>query len=76
MTTTITSAAVSNFWTRTMLKNIDTWIDCGEFNTTAMGEDAAVKFGVASDMGNSAIEQDIFDWAVDYSMHHTVNEFL
>jgi hypothetical protein len=40
--------------------------DCGEFNTTVMGEAAAEYFGLMSDEGNTPIEQDLFDWAVDF----------
>jgi hypothetical protein len=73
--TTITAASVTNFWIRDIRKNNADYMDCGEFNTTMMGEMAADHFGVATEMGNSAIEQDIFDWAVDFSKNHVTSEF-
>ena len=72
----ITRASVMNFWTRDISKNNADYIDdCNEFNTTVMGEQAAEHFGVMSENGNTAVEQDIFDWAVEFSMNHVVSEF-
>jgi hypothetical protein len=72
---TITRASVMNFWVRDIRKNNADYIDCGEFNTTAMGEMAADHFDVMSDDGNTPIEQNIFDWAVEFSQNHVVSEF-
>ncbi len=36
-------------------------------NLTDMGEDAATYFCVFTEEGDSPIEQDIFNWAVDYA---------
>lgn len=72
----ITNEAVWNFWIREIQKSPTDYIDCGEFNTTAMGESAAQHFDCMTDEGKSPIEQDIFDWAVDFSNAKTVNEFI
>jgi len=73
---TITRESVMNFWNRDIAKNNADYIDdCNEFNTTIMGERAAEHFEVMSDNGNTAIEQEIFDWAVEFSDNHVVSEF-
>lgn len=46
--------------------------ECGEYNSTAMGEDAATYFCVATDNGDTKIEQDIFDWAVEFATYKGV----
>lgn len=65
-----------NFWIRAIVKDPSIYIDCGEFNTTAMGERAADYFGCMTDDGQSDIERDIFDWAVDFANNHMVSEFV
>jgi hypothetical protein len=54
------------YWTQEMKVNPEMYMDCGEINTTTLGENAAQHFDCMSDEGNSDIEQDIFDWAVDF----------
>lgn len=73
---TLTRASVMNFWSRDIAKNNADYIDdCNEFNTTVMGEHAAEHFGVMSEDGNTPVEQDIFDWAVEFSSNHVPSEF-
>ena len=43
-----------------------------ERDTTLMGEEAQRHFGVATESGNTPIEQDIFEWAVDYDRFHKI----
>lgn len=63
---TLTRTSVMNFWTRQLNSGKETYKDeCGEKQFTRMGEDAAQHFGIATDQGNSAVEQDIFDWATE-----------
>lgn len=71
----ITRASVFNFWNRDIQKYPAQYIDCGEFITTTMGEEAAEHFGCMTDDGQSEIEREIFDWAVEYTKYHTVGEF-
>jgi hypothetical protein len=64
----ITRESVMNYWVRQLNSQKETYKDeCNEWNTTLMGEQAAEYFGVDSEMGNTPIEQDIFDWAVEFS---------
>lgn len=73
---TITRTSVMNFWSRDIAKNNADYFDsANEFDTTVMGETAAEHFGVSSADGNTAIEQDIFDWAVEFSCNHVRSEF-
>lgn len=73
---TITRASVMNFWVRALNKDSKGLIDdCREFNTTQMGEDAADHFDVMTDNGDSEIEREIFDWAVEFSRNHVTSEF-
>lgn len=46
--------------------------ECGEYNSTQMGEDAATYFCVATDNGDTEIEQLIFDWAVEFCIYKGV----
>lgn len=72
-----TRTAVMNFWMRDLLKNKSLYFDsANEFDTTAMGEQAADHFKVMTDEGSSDIEQQIFDWAVEFSTLHSPSIFL
>ncbi len=72
----ITRASVMNFWVREINKDNEGYIDeCREFNTTYMGEMAAEHFGVLSEMGDTEVESEIFDWAVEFSRNHVTSEF-
>lgn len=73
---TITRASVFNFWLRDISKSPNIYIDCGEFNTTVMGEEAACHFDCDTEMGQSDIEQQIFDWAVEFRKYHVESEFI
>lgn len=65
---TVSRESVYLFWQNDIAKNNADYLDCGELNTTMMGEQAAEYFGVISETGETAIEQDIFDWAVDFAV--------
>lgn len=63
---TITRASVLNFWNDELRSGRETYKDnSGEKDYTYMGEQAAVNFNVETEQGNSAIEQDIFQWALE-----------
>jgi len=67
----ITRESVMNYWVNQLNSQKETYKDdCNEWNTTYMGEVAAIHFNVASDDGNTEIERDIFDWAVEFSQNH------
>jgi hypothetical protein len=62
----ITRASVMNFWTRELNSGRRTYRDdSGEKEYTQMGEDAAAHFGILSEDGQSEIEMQMFDWAVE-----------
>lgn len=66
-TMTITRPSVMNFWLRNLNKNKEMYVDdAGELNITLLGEEAAEHFGVMSDNGQTEIEQQLFDWAVEF----------
>jgi hypothetical protein len=66
--TRLTKERVFEYWRDQEYGRRSPYIDdCNEYDTTAMGEDAATYFCVATDNGDSQIEQSIFDWAVDYA---------
>ncbi len=63
----VTHNAVFRYWSRQLSDDKNRWQDTvGEYSTTAMGEEAAVHFKCASDQGDTDIEKEIFDWAVDF----------
>jgi hypothetical protein len=63
----VTQAAVFRYWSRQLSDDRNRWQDTvGEYSSTAMGEDAAVHFKCASEEGDTDLEKDIFDWAVDF----------
>ncbi len=72
---TITRTSVFNFWNRDIAKYPKQYIDCGEFDTTMMGEEAAEHFECLTEDGQSEIEREIFDWAVEYTKYHHTSEF-
>ena len=63
-----TKYEVFSYWENEERKNKNEYTNIGssERDETQMGEDAARNFGVDSDMGNTEIENLIFEWAVDY----------
>lgn len=64
----VTQTAVDRYWFRTIRGSENNWKDsAGEYNTTAMGEDAAQHFHCLSEEGKTEIEQLIFDWAVAFA---------
>jgi hypothetical protein len=68
---TITRESVMNYWVNQLNSQKETYKDdCNEWNTTYMGEQAAEHFGIMSEEGNSPLEQDIFDWAVEFSINN------
>lgn len=70
---TLTRERVFEYWFDQEYGRRSPYIDeCGEYNPTQMGEDAAVYFCVATDNGDSKIEQNIFDWAIEFSTYKGV----
>lgn len=64
---TITKEEVFNYWAFQMDLDSQIWLDsAGELDITSMGENAAIHFECISEDGHTAIEKNIFDWAVDF----------
>lgn len=65
-TLNITRTSVMNYWTKEINSGRETYKDeCSDKDYTKMGEDAARKFGVLSNNGQSDIELQIFEWATE-----------
>jgi len=66
----LTKEKVFEHWKNAMNKyGNNVYIENGtdEYDHTYMGEDAAVHFKVSTDSGQSEIETNIFEWAVDFT---------
>ncbi len=71
---TLTKKQVFAYWQNEERKNKNEYCEypLTQRDTTLMGEDAQRHFGVATEGGNTPIEQDIFEWAVDYDRFHKI----
>jgi hypothetical protein len=63
----VTHTAIFRYWSREISDDKNRWQDTvGEYSPTAMGEAAAVHFKCASEQGDTQLEKEIFDWAIDF----------
>lgn len=62
----ITRASVMNFWVRQLNSQREVYRDeCGEKQYTLMAEQAAEHFDIATENGQSPLEEDIAQWATE-----------
>lgn len=65
--TNLTKLDIFNYWKYELIKNKNMFLDdCNEYNLTEMGESAQEHFKVNTPNGDSDIESNIFDWAMDF----------
>lgn len=72
---------INVYWTNEMLRNKEVYLDsCSQLCMTTMSEDAISHFKLETPNGDSDIESNIFDWAVDFSneveSYPSINKFL
>lgn len=67
-----TKQQVIDFFRKEMDAVPQYYIDCGEINSTLLAESAQDHFGVMTDLAQTEIETQIFDWAAEFSLSFIV----
>jgi hypothetical protein len=68
-----TKQQVLEFFRKEMNEDPQSYMDCGEINSTLLAEEAQHHFGVMTEEAQTEIETQIFDWAAEFSIHFPIN---
>lgn len=72
----MTKLDLLNYFASELDKNARQYDDCGAINATMLAENAQDHFGVMTDLGDSEIEQFIFDTATEYCEAFKTEHFI
>ena len=72
----MTKIDLLNYFASELDKNARSYDDCGDINATMLAENAQDHFNCMTELGDSEIEQFIFDTATEYCSMFKIIDFI